>query len=82
VRRNALSRATRAAADVIVDLSELTFADASLMVDLAMLARRLRLRGFGVHLRGASPHIYRLIELVGLTQLPGVRLEGPAPTPA
>ncbi|MDX6642148.1 MAG: hypothetical protein QOD76_110 [Solirubrobacteraceae bacterium] len=82
VRRNALSRATRAAADVIVDLSELTFADASLMVDIAMLARRLRLRGFAVQLRGPSPHIYRLIELVGLNQLPGVRLEGPAPTPA
>ena len=46
-----------AAADVIVDLSELTFADASLMVDIAMLARRLRLKGFGVQLRGASPHI-------------------------
>ena len=81
VRRNALSRATRAAAEVIVDLSELQFADASLMVDIAMLARRLRLRGFGVRLRGAQPHVYRLIELVGLAKLPGVRLDGPAPTP-
>ena len=66
---------------MIVDLTELTFADASLMVDIAMLARRLRLRGLTVRLQGAQPHVYRLIELVGLTQLPGVRLEGPAPQP-
>ena len=52
------------------------------MVDLAMLARRLRLRGFGVRLRGAQPHVYHLIELVGLASLPGVKLEGPAPAAA
>ena len=37
-----MMRAIRAQTDVVVDLSELVFADASLMVDLAMLARRLR----------------------------------------
>ena len=41
-RRQALTRAIRAQTDVVVDLSELVFADPSLMVDLAMLARRLR----------------------------------------
>lgn len=64
---------------MVVDLNELVFADASLMLDLAMLARRLRARGSAILLRGAQPQIRTLIELVGLQRLPGVRLEGPAP---
>jgi anti-anti-sigma factor len=78
-RRAALTRALRAQADVVVDLTELVFADASLMVDLAMLARRLRAHGQALLLRGAQPQIRTLIELVGLHRLPGVRFEGPAP---
>jgi anti-anti-sigma regulatory factor len=77
-----LTRALRAQTDVTVDLTELAFADASLMLDLAMLARRLRAHGREILLRGAQPQIRTLIELVGLHRLPGVRLEGPAPTPA
>jgi anti-anti-sigma regulatory factor len=72
-------RALRAKADVVVDLTELVFADASLMVDLAMLARRLRAHGRGVLLRGAQPQIMTLIEIVGLHRLPGVRFDGPTP---
>jgi anti-anti-sigma regulatory factor len=64
---------------VIVDLSELVFADPSLMLDLAMLARRLRVRGSAILLRGAQPQIMTLIEMVGLHRLPGVKLEGPSP---
>jgi anti-anti-sigma regulatory factor len=75
-RRQALARAFRAQDDVIVDMSELAFADVSLMVDLAMLARRLRNKGRAVRLRGARPHIRRQIERAGLHRLPGVRLEG------
>ena len=63
---------------MIVDLSELVFADTSLMLDLAMIARRLRTRGRALLLRGAQPQITTLIELVGLHRQPGVRLEGPA----
>lgn len=74
-RRRALARAFTAESDVIVDLSDLVFADASLMVDLAMLSRRLRRRGRALMLRGAQPQIWRLIELVGLDRLPGVRTE-------
>ncbi|HEY5317487.1 MAG TPA: STAS domain-containing protein [Solirubrobacteraceae bacterium] len=77
-RRPALSRAIRAQADVIVDLTELVFADTSLMLDLAMIARRLRTHGRALLLRGAQPQITMLIEMVGLHRLPGVRLEGPA----
>jgi len=62
----------------VVDLSELVFADASLMVDLAMIARRLRAHGRALLLRGAQPQIRTLIELVGLDRLPGVRFDGPA----
>ncbi len=62
----------------MVDLSELVFADTSLMLDLAMLSRRLRRRGRAILLRGAQPQIWTLIELVGLHRLPGVRFDGPA----
>jgi anti-anti-sigma regulatory factor len=74
-----MSRALMADVDVIVEMAELAFADPSLMVDLAMLARRLRRKGKGVVLRSPQPQIQRLIEMVGLDRLPGVRVEGPAP---
>jgi anti-anti-sigma regulatory factor len=77
-RRQALSRAIRTQADVIVDLTELVFADTSLMLDLAMIARRLRTHGRALRLRGAQPQITTLIQMVGLDRLPGVRLEGPS----
>ena len=63
---------------MIVDLRELKFADTSLMLDLAMLARRMRLRGREIRLHGAQPDIRRLIELVGLHRIPGVHIDGPA----
>lgn len=58
-----------------VDLSGLVFADTSLIVDLAVLSRRLRRHGRAILLRGAQPQILTLIEMVGLDRLPGVRLE-------
>jgi anti-anti-sigma factor len=78
-RRRALTRAIKSQADVIVDLTELAFADSSLMLDLAMLARRLRAHGWAILLRGAQPQIRTLIETMGLHRMPGVRLEGPSP---
>ncbi len=60
---------------MVVDLSELRFADPSLMVDLAFVARRRRERGRTVRLRGAHPQIATLIELVGLHRLDGVLVE-------
>ena len=77
-RRQALVRAIRAQADVIVDLSDLVFADSSLMLDLAVLARRLRAQGRALRLRDAQPQVRKLIEVMGLHRLPGVKLEGPA----
>ncbi len=77
-RRRALTRAIRADADVTVDLSELSFADPSLMLDLAMLARRLRARGRSLLLCGAQPQIRTLIQMVGLHKLPGIELQGSA----
>jgi len=62
---------------VIVDLSELCFADVSLMLDLALLARRLRRGGRAILLRGAQPQIRALIESVGIHRLPGVVLDAP-----
>ena len=79
LRRRALSRALCAPSeDVTVDLSELSFADSSLMLDLAMVARRLRLAGKCLKLRGAQPHIDRLIRFVGIDRLPGVLVASPA----
>ncbi len=74
-RRRALARALRAETDVVVDLSELGFADVSLMLDLALLARRLRRSGQAIMLRGAQPQIRTLIESVGIHRLPGVVLD-------
>lgn len=58
-----------------VDLTELAWADTSLMLDLMMVARRLRRAGAEIILHGPQPQIHRLIELVGLDRMPGVRLE-------
>ncbi len=71
-RRPPLSTALRATRDVIVDLSELNFADPSLMIDLACLAQRLRAHGMTLCLRHPQPHIRTLIEMVGLHRLPSV----------
>ncbi len=76
-RRRALVRAISSESDIEVDLSELVFADTSLMLDLAMLSRRLRRRGRALWLRGAQPQIRTLIEIVGLDRLPGVHLGAP-----
>ena len=64
--------------DLTVDLTELSFADASLMIDLAMVARRLRKAGRTMRLEGAQPNIQRLIEIVGLHRFPGVLVAMPA----
>jgi anti-anti-sigma factor len=79
LRRPALSRALGAPGHLLVDLHELVFADPSLMVDLAMVAGRLRKAGGKMLICGAQPNILRLIELVGLHRLPGVEVQ---PTPA
>jgi anti-anti-sigma factor len=73
-RRRPLSIALRATRDVIVDLSDLRFADSSLMIDLACLAQRLRAQERVLWLSGAQPNVRRLIETVGLDRLPAVRL--------
>jgi anti-anti-sigma factor len=78
-RRPAISRALQARTDVVIELAELQFADPSLMLDFAMLARRLRRRDKSVVLRQPQPQIRKLIEMVGLHRLAGVRIEGPAP---
>ena len=61
---------------MIVDLSDLHFADASLMIDLACLAQRLRAQGRTLWLSGAQPQVRTLIETIGLHRLPAVRLDG------
>ena len=50
----------------MIDLSDLSFADSSLMLDFAVLARRLRAEGRSVLLRDAQPQVATLIEMVGL----------------
>jgi anti-anti-sigma factor len=75
-RRRPLSAALKATRDVIVDLSELHFADPSLMIDLAVLAQRLRAQGRTLWLSGAQPNVRTLIETVGLDRQPAVRLYG------
>ena len=78
-RRRAISSALQATRDVIVDMSELNFTDTSLMIDLAVLAQRLRAHGRRLWLRDPQPHVRRLIELMGLDRLPAVLLVAPQP---
>lgn len=78
-RRQALVRAIKAHTDVAVDLSELSWADVSLMLDFVTLARRLRVQGLELALRDPQPQIAALLELVGLDRVPGVRIERSAP---
>ena len=72
-------RALQAQTDVTVDLSDLAFADASVMLDLAVLARRLRAKGREILVRGAQPQVMAVIKHVGLHRLPAVRFEGASP---
>jgi anti-anti-sigma factor len=81
-RRRPLSAALKATRDVMVDLSELRFADPSLMIDLACLAQRLRAHGRTILLLHPQPHIRTLIELVGLHRMPSVRVIAPQPAAA
>ncbi len=81
LRRRALSQALRAPTNVIVDLSALAFADPSLMLDFAMLARRLRKSGLKLLIHDPQPDIRALIEYVGLHRLAGVNVL-PSPAPA
>jgi anti-anti-sigma regulatory factor len=74
-RRAGFARAIRAQSDVTVDLSKLVFADSSVMLDLAALARRLRARDRTLRLRQPQPQIMTLIELTGLHRLAGIKLE-------
>ncbi|HEY6762568.1 MAG TPA: STAS domain-containing protein [Baekduia sp.] len=81
LRRQPLSKALHASGTVLVDLHGLVFADPSLMVDLAMVARRLRQAGGQLRIHGAQPQILKLIEVVGVNRLPNVVMEE-APAPA
>ena len=73
-RRPPLSTALRATRDVIVDLSELRFADSTLMLDLAVLAQRLRKEGARLLLCAPQPQVRFLIERMGLDRQPAVQL--------
>jgi len=48
------------------------------MIDLAVLAQRLRAEGRAVRLRAPQPQIRTLIGLVGLDRQPAVALETPS----
>ena len=73
-RRRPLSCALRASRDVIVDLSDLQFADSTLMLDLAVLAQRLRKTGARLLLCAPQPQVRFLIERMGLDRQPAVQL--------
>jgi anti-anti-sigma factor len=82
LRNRTFLRAGRAGRPVAVDLGDLSFADSSFVVDLAMLARRLRLGGGELELLGARPTIRRLIEMAGLHHMPNLRVDWPVATGA
>ena len=73
-RRRPISAALKAECDVNVDLSELRLADKSLMLDLAVLAQRLRADGCEMRLRRPQPYVRTLISVAGLDRLPSVEV--------
>lgn len=73
-RRPPLSTALRTTRDVVVDLSGLRFADSTLILDLAVLAQRLRRAGATMHLSMPQPQVRFLIERMGLDRQPAVQL--------
>ena len=82
-RRRAFSAALTHPRDVAVDLTDLHFADTSVMVDLALLAQRLRPQKRVLRLVRPQPHIHTLIEMVGVDRLEAVAMEVvPAPAGA
>lgn len=64
---------------MVVDLTGLAFGDSSLMLDFAVLARRLRVHGCMLRLHNPQPIVKMVIEQVGLHRLPGVELKGSTP---
>ena len=74
-RRRAISAAITHSRDVVVDLADLHFADASVMIDLAVLAQRLRPQHRVLRLCHPQPHIHTLIEMVGVDRLEAVAVE-------
>ena len=80
-RRPALACALKATSDVVVELAELAWADTSVMLDLMILARRLRMQDRVLVLRDPQPQIAALLELVGLDRTPSVQLERTADAP-
>lgn len=66
----AIARAAqRDRADVLVDMSEMTFMDASTIGALVGSRNRLRLRSQSLAVRAPSPPALRVLELCGLTQM-------------
>jgi anti-anti-sigma regulatory factor len=58
----------------MVDMRDLSFADMTLILDLATLSHRLRRRGRRLLLQAPQPQIMQLIEIAGLDRLPGVEM--------
>jgi anti-sigma B factor antagonist len=66
----AIARAAqRDEADLLVDLSEVTFMDASIIGALVGSRNRLRVRSQSLQLRAPSPPARRVLDLCGLTDL-------------
>lgn len=72
--------AQRDDADLLVDLSEVTFMDASTIGALVGSRNRLRARSQSLLLRSPSPRARRVLDLCGLAQLVRVRTEAVHPT--
>ncbi len=52
---------------IVVDLTDVTYIDGSCLGALLALLKRQRLHGGDLTLRGAGPHIARVLQLAGLT---------------
>jgi anti-sigma B factor antagonist len=69
ILKQALARARQANADVLLDLSEVTFADASSLGVLMDARSALAERGHTIHIVNPAHVVTRLLSITGLTQV-------------
>jgi len=69
MKRRLIEHSDGASGDVIVDCSELTFIDSTGLRALCEVHADLEPLHRTLYVRGASPHLHRLLEITGLTSL-------------
>ena len=71
--RAGMAPALERAGEIVIDLAEVTFIDSSGLRSIALLARAVRERG--ILLRYPQDPVLRVLEMIDLEEIPGIRIE-------